>query len=74
MNMLDMANPSAMGISPEAHLLVAQVAAAGGGFGQRRCGPRHVRWRYRLGCGPGGPEGRGWMAAHAPVAQVHAKL
>ena len=34
MNMLGMANLSAMGISPEAQLLAAQIAAAGGGFGQ----------------------------------------
>jgi hypothetical protein len=34
MNMLNMANLSAMGISPEAQLLAAQIAAAGGGFGQ----------------------------------------
>ncbi|KAI9429122.1 hypothetical protein BJY52DRAFT_1200660 [Lactarius psammicola] len=33
MNMLGMANLSAMGITPEAQLLVAQIAAAGGGFG-----------------------------------------
>ena len=35
MNMLGMANLSAMGISPEAQLLAAQIAAAGGGFGQQ---------------------------------------
>ena len=34
MNMLGMANLSAMGISPEAQLLAAQIAATGGGFGQ----------------------------------------
>jgi hypothetical protein len=34
MNMLGMANLSAMDISPEAQLLAAQIAAAGGGFGQ----------------------------------------
>ena len=34
MNMLGMANLSAMGITPEAQLLAAQIAAAGGGFGQ----------------------------------------
>ncbi|KAN0130639.1 hypothetical protein V8E53_011532 [Lactarius tabidus] len=34
MNMLGMANLSAMGISPEAQHLAAQIAAAGGGFGQ----------------------------------------
>ena len=35
MNMLGMANLSAIGISPEAQLLAAQIAAAGGGFGQQ---------------------------------------
>ena len=34
MNMLDIANLCSMGISPEAQLLVAQISAAGGGFGQ----------------------------------------
>jgi hypothetical protein len=34
MNTLGMASLSAMGISPEAQLLVAQIAAAGGGFEQ----------------------------------------
>src|SRR6266404_9851410 len=34
MNMLGMANLNAMGITPEAQLLAAQIAAAGGGFGQ----------------------------------------
>ena len=34
MNKLGMANLSAMGISPEAQLLAAQIAATGGGFGQ----------------------------------------
>ena len=34
MNMLGMANLSAMGIFPEAQLLAAQISAAGGGFGQ----------------------------------------
>jgi hypothetical protein len=34
MNMLGMANLSAMGISPEAQLLAAQLTVAGGDFGQ----------------------------------------
>ncbi|KAI0265595.1 hypothetical protein BC834DRAFT_988071 [Gloeopeniophorella convolvens] len=34
MNMLGMANLGAMGLAPEAQLLAAQIAAAGGGFGQ----------------------------------------
>src|SRR6266404_4078780 len=34
MNMLGMANLNAMGITPEAQLLAAQIAAVGGGFGQ----------------------------------------
>ena len=38
MNMLSMANLSVMGISPEAHLLAAQIAAAAGGFGQSGLG------------------------------------
>ena len=33
MNMLGMANLSAMGVTLEAQLLAAQIAAAGGGFG-----------------------------------------
>ena len=37
-NMLGMANLSAIGISPEAQLLAAQIAAAGGGFGQAGLG------------------------------------
>jgi len=38
MNMLGMANLNAMGITPEAQLLAAQIAAAGGGFGQHGLG------------------------------------
>ena len=38
MNMLGIANLSAMGISPEAQLLAAQIAATGGGFGQAGLG------------------------------------
>lgn len=34
MNMLGMANLNAMGLTAEAQLLAAQIAAAGGGFGQ----------------------------------------
>lgn len=34
MNMLNMANLNAMGLTAEAQLLAAQIAAAGGGFGQ----------------------------------------
>ena len=37
-NMLGMANLSAIGILPEAQLLVAQIAAAGGGFGHSGLG------------------------------------
>ena len=37
-NMLSMANLSTIGISPEAQLLAAQIAAAGGGFGQAGLG------------------------------------
>ena len=34
MNIPGMVNLSAMGISPEAQLLAAQIATTGGGFGQ----------------------------------------
>ena len=37
-NILGMANLSAIGISPEVQLLAAQIAAAGGGFGQAGLG------------------------------------
>jgi hypothetical protein len=40
MDKLGMANLSAMGISPEAQLLAAQIAAAGGGFGGLQSGNR----------------------------------
>ena len=56
-NMLGMANLSAMGISPEAQLLAAQIAAAGDRFGQAGLG---------LGGGLGGFAGKQewWRAAH----------
>ena len=38
MNLLGVANLSAMGISPKAQLLAAQIAAAAGGFGQTDLG------------------------------------
>src|SRR6266404_4218242 len=38
MNMLGMVNLNAMGITPEAQLLAAKIAAAGGGFGQHGLG------------------------------------
>ena len=79
MNMLGMANLSAMGISPEAQLLAAQIAATGDGFRQPGIGglgsfggPQggiglrngHGRSVDRsLGLGGGGSGGKGGSAA-----------
>ena len=64
MNMLGMVNLSAMGISPEAQLLAAQIAAAGGGFGQPGLGVGAGLGSFGglqggTGGGSGGPGGSG---------------
>ncbi|KAH9171651.1 hypothetical protein EDB89DRAFT_2176780 [Lactarius sanguifluus] len=55
MNM-NMLNPAAMDVLPEAQLLVAQIAAAGGGFGQPGIGVDAGLGTFAFAAAPGGPE------------------
>jgi hypothetical protein len=69
MNMLGMANLNAMGLTAEAQLLAAQIAAAGGGFGQPGLGGLGNFGGLQGGIGGSGPRnGPGRSGGRSPGA------